>query len=96
MTALPDLHTEDAVEAFMDDADASSSALRTIAQVAGVTGPLTRPERGSAIIGLGATEVLKAMAPLDARLSFTERQWLSALDGQLPVDTPTLLHHGGG
>ncbi len=83
LTALPYLPNESSVEAFMDDMAASSAALGAIARAAGITGPLTRPERGSAIIGLGETEVLKAMAPIDARLSLIERQCLLALDGQL-------------
>lgn len=55
---------------------------------------LTRPKRGSAIVGLGDGEVVKIMAPHDAAMLQTELACLSALDGKLPTPTPRVLDHG--
>ena len=55
---------------------------------------MSRPARGSAIVGIGDDVVMKMMAPHDRPLAMTERSCLDALRGALPVPTPALLATG--
>jgi hygromycin-B 7''-O-kinase len=90
---LPAIYTEADLDAFMDTPDRVRTALDHLASTLH-TGPLTPPQRGSALVGIGNEVVVKAMAPMDASLAKAEAAALDRLQGRLPVATPELLDHG--
>lgn len=75
--------SEGPVQALLDD----------FAQALG-TGPLTRPIRGSVLIGLAETEVLKVFPPHEAPHFTIELECLKSLSGKLPIPTPTVIDSG--
>lgn len=91
---LPHLPDDAAVDAFMADRTASTPILEGLVHHAGLLGAWTRPVRGSALIALGAHEVVKVMAPRDREHAHTELTCLTALAGRLPVPTPEVLASG--
>lgn len=56
--------------------------------------PLASPIRGSALVGMNESSVIKLMPPFDDALAATEQVCLSALEHALPVETPHILDAG--
>ena len=94
MYQLP--HADAAVELATLRADPAAAAhlLSHVAGRVGFVGSWQRPLRGSALLAVGAHEVLKVMAPQDATLSAVEVACLRGLYRTLPIATPQVLDAG--
>jgi hygromycin-B 7''-O-kinase len=91
---LPRVTNEEELDQFIEDGPAVEAVLSALGPRVGLTEPLTRPQRGSAVVGMTGDEVVKLMAPIDAELSQSEQACLDALAGRLPIPTPELLGVG--
>ncbi|MEZ4316681.1 MAG: aminoglycoside phosphotransferase family protein [Myxococcota bacterium] len=81
-----------AFDAFMREGPVSELLERIGCELG--MGPLRRPSRGSAIVGVGTDEVLKVFCPIDRAHADAERTSLEALAGRLPVPTARVRDHG--
>ena len=84
---------DDSLDALMDNAAAVRAVLDVLGKRLGLP-RLDTPPRGSAVVGMTADVVVKMMAPHDRAHSDAEQACLTALDGALPIPTPTLLDKG--
>ncbi|MCB9668297.1 MAG: phosphotransferase [Alphaproteobacteria bacterium] len=90
---LEAVRDNDAWDALMRDREARRELLGLLSSELG-TGPLDLPRDGSALVGLGEHEVVKAMSAVDAELLAVERTCLTHLHGKLPIDVPELVDAG--
>ncbi len=94
MTQLPNIDGPVAFASLAADPVAAVRVLNHFAARVGFPGTWKRPRRGSALLAIGAHEVLKVMAPHDATLSAVEVACLRRLETVLPIATPRLLDAG--
>ena len=90
---LPSVANDAQFDALMADPDQVARCLEYAATSLGV-GPVSTPVRGSALIGLSESAVIKLMAPFDNELALVEQVCLRTLHGALPVATPRILDSG--
>lgn len=88
MPILPDLRTESAVDAWVEDATAVQAALVELGRHLGLRGPPERYERGSVPVAAFGDRVVKLFPPEEGRHAATELAALQALHRALPVRTP--------
>lgn len=91
---LPDTPSPSAARAFLRDREGCQFALAHLARVLNRPGRWTLFARGSCLVGGSDEEVLKVFAPVDTHHADVEAAALEALEGRLPVETPTLLERG--
>ncbi|MBT6445277.1 MAG: hypothetical protein HOK58_09850 [Acidimicrobiaceae bacterium] len=90
---LPSVADDAQFDALMADPDQVARCLEYAATALGVA-PVSTPVRGSALIGLSESSVIKLMAPFDNQLASVEQVCLRTLHGALPVATPRLIDSG--
>lgn len=93
ITQLPHIANDTELDALMADAVEVSRCLDYAAAALGVS-PVSAPVRGSALVGMNESSVIKLMAPTDSELAAVEHACLSTLEGALPIATPRLLDSG--
>ncbi len=89
---LPTISNDADFERFMQQGPVQE-VLHSFGDALGL-GPLKRPARGSVLVGLTESEVLKVFPPHEAGPAALELACLQALQGKLPVQTARVLDHG--
>ena len=95
MTNLPHVTSEDDVDEIRKDSDRCVSALRIVAEHAGISADgIEFFADGSNLVGGVGDAVIKLFAPFDEGYRITEQRTLEFLKGKLGVATPEVRARG--